>query len=556
MLQLSVRSAVILAVAWLVSRLLTRASAATRHLVWHTAILAVLAAPLVILLVPKMPVTLPHGVQQLSTQLTSRVAGVTRYVPNPASSLAVETTRHMSTRASSAVIPPSDPGVDTDLGGVLAALWFAGSVGLALWFATGWLLAARQVWRAAPAPAAWLADLDELRRKLRVTADVGLGALPKHASPIAVGFFRSTILLPSTAASWSDDRRRAVLLHELAHIKRGDCRIQAFAQAACALYWFNPLVWTAFRTLRTERERACDDEVLRTGTLASTYAAHLLEIARDLRPTFGPRTALAMARPSELEGRVLAVLATERARVPVAASRWLVTSSLAVTTAVALSVTPLAHTTFPPLPAPSSLAPRYLSSAEPAVGERLEAHRLQAAASATIADSQDPDARERAVLELAATASDTAIPALVRALDDDSSQVREKAAFALGLLSTADVIEPLIEALRDPDAQVREKAAMGLALRRSSRSVDALIEAAVDADSQVREKVAMALGTSGDPRAAAVLTRALNDPDSQVREKAVLGLRLLSTAQPGDAMSEGVRGGLRELVRGLLNLTR
>ena len=436
-------------------------------------------------------------------------------------------------------------------------MWLAGSLGLALWFVTGWLLAARQVWRADPAPAAWLVDLEELRRKLRISADVGLGALRQHTSPIAVGFFRSTILLPSTAVSWSDDRRRAVLLHELAHIKRGDCRIQALAQAACALYWFNPLVWTAFRALRTERERACDDEVLRTGTLASTYAAHLLEIARDLRPTFGPRTALAMARPSELEGRVLAVLATQRARVPVAASRWLVTTSLVVTTALALGVTPLAQTSTPSrcqsVPPWRRAICRALNR-RPASGSRRTDAR--AAASATIAESEDPDAREHAVLELAATASETAIPALVRALDDDSQDVREKAALALGLLSTADVIEPLLKALRDPDAQVREKAALGLALRRSAKSVDALIEAADDPDSQVREKVAMALGTSGDPRAAAVLTQALKDPDSQVREKAELALRLLSTAQPDDVTSEIVRGGLRGLVQGLLNLAR
>ena len=80
--------------------------------------------------------------------------------------------------------------------------------------------------------------------------------------------------------------------------------------------------------------------------------------------------------------------------------------------------------------------------------------RARAAASATIAESDNPDARKHAVLELAATASETAIPALVRALDDDSQDVREKAALALGLLSTADVIEPLLKALVDGDAGI------------------------------------------------------------------------------------------------------
>ena len=555
MLQLCVRSTVILAVAWLASHLLTRASAATRHLVWHTAILAVLSAPLVTPFVPKMPIAVPDAVQQLSTVLAERAEGVARGPLRTPSDPVVDANVATMPVPRAARSSSDAPG-SADLGRTVTSAWLAGSLALAFWFAAGWLCAARQVWRADAAPAAWLADLDELRHKLCISPDVGLGSLRQHTSPIAVGFFRFTILLPSTAASWSDDRRRAVLLHELAHIKRGDCRIQALAQAACALYWFNPLVWTAFRALRTERERACDDEVLRTGTPASTYAAHLLDIARDLRPTFGPRTALAMARPSELEGRILAVLATERARVPVATSRWLVTASLAMTTVLALGVTPLARTATQPLPERSSLAPRYLSSAGPTFGERLQAHRARTEASATIAQSLDPDARERAVLELTATASDTAIPALVRALDDNSQDVREKAAFALGLLSSPDVIEPLLEALRDPDAQVREKAAMGLALRRSSKSADALIEAAGDPDSQVREKVAMALGTSGDARAAAVLTRALSDPDSQVREKAELGLRLLGNAPASDAMAEGVRGGLRGLVRGLLNLTQ
>jgi DUF4097 and DUF4098 domain-containing protein YvlB len=86
---------------------------------------------------------------------------------------------------------------------------------------------------------------------------------------------------------------------------------------ACALYWFHPLVWGVFRRQTAESERAADDHVLIRGTPGADYAAHLLEIARRSR---GLRqagmVAIGMARPSELEGRLLAVLDEERERRP------------------------------------------------------------------------------------------------------------------------------------------------------------------------------------------------------------------------------------------------
>jgi len=120
------------------------------------------------------------------------------------------------------------------------------------------------------------------------------------------------------------------------HIRPRDCRVQLVTQAACALYWFNPLVWVAAAHVRSERERACDDEVLGFGAQPSSYAAHLLDIARDLRPSLRPTAALAMARPSELEGRLLAVLAAGRARVPARASRWAVGATFTFVTAITL----------------------------------------------------------------------------------------------------------------------------------------------------------------------------------------------------------------------------
>jgi hypothetical protein len=349
---------------------------------------------------------------------------------------------------------------------------------------------------ARPAPAAWQLEVNALCERLRIRREVRLVIIDRHSSPLAAGVVRAVILLPQAAAAWSDDRRRAVLLHELAHIKRHDCRVQIVAQAACALYWFDPLVWVAAAELRRERERACDDEVLRLGAPASSYATHLLDIARELGPTLRPSAALAMARPSELEGRLLAVLAAGRARVPARGTRWAIVTMVSLTSVIALSATtrPLERTALMP-----SATARYV------VGHDFEVSAQREA---------EPRSKAEAALE-----------------QSPDSQERERAALALAFTSGRDVIPALLKALADPDSQVREKAAIGLALRRDPRVVEPLLGAMSDPDSQVREKVAIALGTSGDARAKAALTQALQDPDAQVREKAVAGLILLGVAR-------------------------
>ena len=58
------------------------------------------------------------------------------------------------------------------------------------------------------------------------------------------------VVLPQEAERWCDDRRLTVLLHELAHYRRGDALSQLASQLTCAFYWFNPLVWLAARQLR------------------------------------------------------------------------------------------------------------------------------------------------------------------------------------------------------------------------------------------------------------------------------------------------------------------
>jgi TonB family protein len=152
--------------------------------------------------------------------------------------------------------------------------------------------------------------------------------------PMTCGIFRPAVLMPAGASEWAPERLRVVLLHELAHIRRGDLATHLLARLALSLHWWNPLAWYAWRAFVKERERATDDLVLSAGERASDYAGHLLEIARAFQPE--PATAaaaLAMARRSELEGRLVAILDTRISRSP-AGRRAAVVAALA---AVALA---------------------------------------------------------------------------------------------------------------------------------------------------------------------------------------------------------------------------
>src|SRR5262249_37734869 len=155
----------------------------------------------------------------------------------------------------------------------------------------------------------WDELLRDLGTRLGLTQRVALLRSHHALMPMTWGWRRAVILLPADADSWPAARRRDVLIHELAHVQRLDCLTQAIAQLACAVYWFNPLAWIAARRMRIERERACDDMVLLAGSRASDYAEHLLDLARSLRSRHRHSlAALAMARPSHLEGRLLSIL--------------------------------------------------------------------------------------------------------------------------------------------------------------------------------------------------------------------------------------------------------
>ena len=98
-----------------------------------------------------------------------------------------------------------------------------------------------------------------------------------------LGLWRPRIYLP---AGLSDTERQYILLHEQAHLRRGDHLLKLLAFAALLLHWFNPLVWLAFRLGVQDMEMACDEAVLRrlSPKDGPEYSAALLHLANSGKP--------------------------------------------------------------------------------------------------------------------------------------------------------------------------------------------------------------------------------------------------------------------------------
>jgi beta-lactamase regulating signal transducer with metallopeptidase domain len=192
----------------------------------------------------------------------------------------------------------------------LPIVWAIGFLAVLIWLVAGRIRLRRIAGASWPLGGAdWDRVLREESREAGVSKSIRLLSSSVVTTPLTWGSHAPVILVPEDALDWSEAHRRVVLRHELAHVARGDALSQLFAGFVCALYWFHPLVWMAERRLRAECERACDDRVVSLGTPAAEYAAHLLEVARSARSFGAPGfLSVAMARPSQLEGRLLAVL--------------------------------------------------------------------------------------------------------------------------------------------------------------------------------------------------------------------------------------------------------
>lgn len=151
--------------------------------------------------------------------------------------------------------------------------------------------------------------LQQLCKIISLKRKVGLLSSRQILTPITWGVIKPVILLPESSKRWTNSQCSSVLFHELSHIKRGDFILKIVVRFICALFWFNPLVWIVYGSLKREQEKACDELVLNSGIKPSTYAANLLSIKlaeqRDWSP---PAIVLEAFNRSQLDDRLIAIL--------------------------------------------------------------------------------------------------------------------------------------------------------------------------------------------------------------------------------------------------------
>ena len=312
----TLKSFVICAVAGLLIFCLRRRSAAVRGFVWGMAIVACLVVPLFSFFLPKWEVNVLPEMPIRSE--TYRLADNAQPSTTPVSIAPIQSP---SETASPVTLTPPQPKPVTIDSTEHTKIHWTNWVALA-WVGIGLLLLARlivgigAVWYISVRSKDFSGSIKQLRPDWNRQVSVRLS--DRITVPMMWGFSRPVILLPIEADSWQAERLRAVLLHELAHIKRRDWMMQMMAQVVCAVYWFNPLVWFAARWMRIEAEQACDDQVLNAGYQPIDYAQHLLDIVRNVKiASFASRAAVAIARSSKIERRLRTVLAENLNRHPV-----------------------------------------------------------------------------------------------------------------------------------------------------------------------------------------------------------------------------------------------
>ena len=357
-------ASIVLALGLTATVALRRHSAALRHAILALTIVCAALMPVFEVLLPVIAVFEPPSASSSGLTLSSDDV-----VRNVGSTLSVA---------------PPDEGIRWTM--VFVGVWMVGVVVTLGGLLTGLVRLASLRRRSAPVTGRWRELTDELAREYGIDRQVTLLQSDDPSLLVTYGVLKPGIILPGGATHWTDDRRRIVLRHELAHITRHDAAIQLVGEALRVMQPINPLVWIACHRLRQESEYACDDAVLGGGVEATSYATHLLAVAKQLSGRHVAwASAPAIAHPSTLERRIVAMLHREKNREPLTRFGWGAAAlvalgvSLPLAAAGTASVAPEVtvetvspEVTTPQVPSPATTtAPRPTRTPAPAASPRV-----------------------------------------------------------------------------------------------------------------------------------------------------------------------------------------
>lgn len=162
------------------------------------------------------------------------------------------------------------------------------------------------------------AGLEEVSHVSRVSRwELRISQARTPVTALTWGVRSPVVLLPHDAMEWESDRIRAVLLHELAHVRQRDSAVQVLSLILSSFLWFSPAVWLSARALRAAMESAADESVISSGVRASSYAEHLVAIAKESAPSRRQRLAgVSLLGQGNLEHRIRRIVSSRGGSTP------------------------------------------------------------------------------------------------------------------------------------------------------------------------------------------------------------------------------------------------
>jgi len=341
--------------------LLRRRTAATRYLAACAALLLFLTATATAYFISPGPKATSSASELKQTISTARPAGPAIIAaPSP------DRIQPLWSRAARTI----DPALP-----LLSTLWLAGVALIACWQIGAWREGRKIKRTATPLSDASITPLlENLAQLMNIRRQIPLLQSTRVNVPTLIGYLAPAILLPAgLVTGLSPAELRAILAHELAHVRRHDYLVNLLQTIAQTLFFFHPAAWYISARMRFEREACCDDLVIhRAGAQPADYAQSLLNVARraltaNRRHADLPATLAlaAFARPSDLRRRVQRLLNDQK---PTRfASAWPIPFLLiaAVTVALLHNRAPIAHAAGQPIASAPKDAPEKEKAATP-----------------------------------------------------------------------------------------------------------------------------------------------------------------------------------------------